>query len=129
MFFFGFLPQCKNAPEKTEAFLVSYHYLSNIQVKFHTLITIKKLLRTVYIILVYVHISEVQRYILQWQVYLSCHEVKVIYIGWQSEVCITASLIGRQNQLAFVYLELNQAQAWCLVALRTCLAEEQHIVL
>jgi len=68
-----------------------------------------------------VNIAEVQRYILQWQVYLSCHEVKVIYIGWQFKVCITASLIGQQNQLAFVYLELNQTQAWCLVALRTCL--------
>ena len=62
--FLGFLPNVKNAPEKTEAFLVSYHYLSNIQVKFHTLITIKKLLRMVYIILVYVHIAEIQRYIL-----------------------------------------------------------------
>ena len=62
--FLASFPNVKNAPEKTEAFLVSYHHLSNIQVKFHTLITIKKLLRTVYIILVYVHISKVQRYIL-----------------------------------------------------------------
>ena len=62
--FLGFLPNVKNAPEKTEAFIVSYHYLSNIQVKFHTLISIKQSLGTVYIILVYVHIAEIQRYIL-----------------------------------------------------------------
>lgn len=75
------------------------------------------------------YVSEIQRYVFQWQVYLSCHEIEVVYIGWQSKVSVTASLVGRQDQFALIYLELHQAQAWCLVTLCTCLAEEQHIVL
>ena len=48
-------------------------YISDIQLKLHTLITIEQQLCTLYIILVQVYISEVQRYVLQRQVYLPCH--------------------------------------------------------
>ena len=53
---------------------------SDIEFKLHRLISIKQSLGTVYIVLVYVHVSEVQRYVFQRQVYLSRHKVKVVYI-------------------------------------------------
>lgn len=68
------------------------------------------------IVFVDMHIRKVQRDRLQWQVYLSGHEIEVIDVGRESEACVRASLIGRHNQCAVFYLELHKAKAWGLVA-------------
>lgn len=47
----------------------------------------------------------------------------------QSQVCITAALVCGEDKLSVVYLELHEAEARCLVAFRTGLAQEEDIVL
>ena len=94
MFFLG-SPQYKKTPQISPGrLLFILHYISDIQVELHILITIKQQPRALQVILVYVHIPEVQRYVFQWQVYLPCHEIEVVYICWQSKVRVTASLVG-----------------------------------
>ena len=74
-------------------------------------------------------VAQVERDGVQGQVYLPGHEVEVVDVRREAEAGIAAALVGRQHQLAAVYLELHQAETRCLVGLRTRLAEEQHVVL
>ena len=53
----------------------------------------------------------------------------MIEVGRQTEVSITAALVGGQHQLTQLNLEPYQAKAWCLVALRICRTKEKHIIL
>lgn len=53
----------------------------------------------------------------------------MVDVGGQSEVGVAAPLVCRHHEFAVLYLELHEAQARCLVALRVGGAEEQHVVL
>ena len=75
------------------------------------------------------HIRKVQRDGLQRQIYLPSHEVEVIDVRRQTEVCVRAALVSRHHQFAVLYLELDERQARSLICLRIGGAEEQHIVL
>ena len=55
--------------------------ISHIQVELDVLLTAKQHPCAFQIILVYVYISEIQCDVLQWQVYLPRHKIKVVYIG------------------------------------------------
>lgn len=80
------------------------------------------------VVLVDMHITDVERYGLKGQLYLPCHEIQMVEVSWQSKVGIAATLISRQDQFAFLYLELHQTQARGLVGLHPSGTEEQHIV-
>ncbi len=57
------------------------------------------------------------------------HKVEVVYVGRQPEIGVGAALVGGHHQFAVLDLELNERQAWGLVALCLGRSEEQHIVL
>nr|DAQ36156.1 MAG TPA: hypothetical protein [Caudoviricetes sp.] len=75
------------------------------------------------------YIAQVEGDRLQGKFYLPGHQVQVVNVGRQSEVRITAALVGGQNQFTTVQLELHQTQAGRLVAFRTGLTQEKHVVL
>ena len=75
------------------------------------------------------YIAQVEGDRLQGKFYLPGHQVKVIDVGGQPEVRVTAALVGGQHQFTTVQLELHQAQAGRLVALGTGLTQEKHVVL
>ena len=82
-FFFGFPPYNEKTPQiSLGRFCFHNPIISSVQVKLHILVTIEQLACTLYIVLVYVYIAEVQRYRLQGQIYLSCHKVQVVYVSW-----------------------------------------------
>lgn len=80
MFFFVPLSQCKTSQISLGRFKFLIHYVLDIQVELYTLITVKQQPCAFQIILVYMHIAEVQYYVLQRQVYLPCHEIEMVYI-------------------------------------------------
>ena len=75
------------------------------------------------------HVAQVERYGLKGQIDLTRHQVQVVQVRRQSEVCIGATLIRCHDETAVLNLELHQTQARSLIALGIRGAQEQHIVL
>ena len=75
------------------------------------------------------HVAQVQGDGLQGKFYLPGHQVQVVNVGRQSEVRVTATLVGGQHQFPVIQLKLHQTQAGCLVAFRAGLTQKKHVVL
>lgn len=102
---------------------------SDIQFETDSLVTGKQCTGTWDIVLVNMYISQVEGDRLQGKFYLPCHQVQMINVSRQSEICITAALVCGQHQFSIVNLKLHQAQAGRLVAFHTGLTQEKHIIL
>lgn len=59
-------PSTRKTPQKNlRRFTFLIHYISDIQIKSHSLVTTEQQLCTLYIILIYVYVAQVQGYALQ----------------------------------------------------------------
>ena len=81
-----------------------------------------------YIVFVYVDIPEEECDAFEREIYLAGDEVEVIDVSRQAEVAIATTLIGRYDELAFIYLELDEAGAWGLATFCLSLPEEEDVV-
>lgn len=101
----------------------------HVQVKPHPFFPFQQPSCPLDVILVNMHIAQVERDGLQRQIYLPGHQVEMIEVGRQSKVGIGTALVGRQYQFPVLYLELHQTKAWGLVAFRVRGTKEQNVIL
>ena len=70
---------------------------SYIEVKFHVFITFEQTLCPIDVVLIDVNISKVQRDWFQRQINLSGHQIEMVNVRRQTQICVAASLVCRND--------------------------------
>ena len=82
--------------------------LSYIQGKLDILCTVQKIVGIQEVGFIDVDVAQEQRNGLQRQIYLTRHQVQVINVTRQTKVRVRTALVGRNDDLAILDLELHQ---------------------
>ena len=103
--------------------------LSYIQGKLDILSAVQKIVGVQKVGFVDVDVTQEQCDGLQWQINLTCHQIEVVNVARKPQICVRTALVGRNDDLTVLNLELHQRQTRLLVGFHSCFTQEQDIVL